>query len=413
MLHRRVVVTGIGMVSPLGADAETSWQAMLQGRSGIGKIDVFDTTEYPVKIGGQVCDLNLSDYIHPKQSRRMDGFIQLGLVAATQAVSDSGVDPEKLNLARAGIAIGSGIGGIRTIEECHEVIRVRGPSRASPFFVPSSIINMVAGHLSIKYGFRGPNVAVTTACTTGLHNIGLAARLISYGDADVMIAGGTEKATAPTTIAGFAAMKALSIRNDEPEKASRPWDRDRDGFVLSDGAGVIVLEEYEHAKKRGADIYCELVGFGMSADASHMTSPLEDGMGAAEAMNNALYDAEISAREIAYINAHGTSTLQGDLAETIAIKKAMGAHSRKVLVSSTKSMHGHALGAAGAIEAIVTICSIRDQVAPPTINLDNPGEGCDLDYVANNAKEVAISAAMSNSFGFGGTNGTLVFKKIA
>ena len=413
MSSRRVVITGIGMVSPLGADARTSWGAMLEGKSGISRITSFDVAEHSVKIGGQVPKFDISSYIPPKESKRMDDFIRLGLIAGIQAVDDSEIDLPRVNLKRVGVSIGSGIGGINTIEACHDIVVNKGPTRASPFFVPSSIINMVSGHLSIKYGFQGPNLATSTACTTGLHNIGLSARLIMHGDADVMVAGGAEKATCPTTMAGFAAMRALSVRNEDPVRASRPWDRDRDGFVLSDGAGALVLEEYEHAKKRGAKIYCELIGFGMSADADHMTSPSHDGSGAADAMRNALNDAKTNSDEVHYINAHGTSTALGDLAETVAIKSTFGSHASALLVSSTKSMHGHALGAAGAIEAIVTVCAIQDQVAPPTINLENPSDGCDLDYVPGKAKETLIDVAMSNSFGFGGTNGALVLKKIA
>ena len=413
MSSRRVVITGIGMVSPLGADVKTSWDAMLEGKSGISRITSFDVAEHSVKIGGQVPKFDISSYIPPKESKRMDDFIRLGLIAGIQAVDDSEIDLPRVNLKRVGVSIGSGIGGINTIEACHDIVVNKGPTRASPFFVPSSIINMVSGHLSIKYGFQGPNLATSTACTTGLHNIGLSARLIMHGDADVMVAGGAEKATCPTTMAGFAAMRALSVRNEDPVRASRPWDRDRDGFVLSDGAGALVLEEYEHAKKRGAKIYCELIGFGMSADADHMTSPSHDGSGAADAMRNALNDAKTNSDEVHYINAHGTSTALGDLAETVAIKSTFGSHASALLVSSTKSMHGHALGAAGAIEAIVTVCAIQDQVAPPTINLENPSDGCDLDYVPGKAKETLIDVAMSNSFGFGGTNGALVLKKIA
>lgn len=413
MSGRRIVITGIGMVSPLGADVKTSWDAMLEGKSGISRITSFDVAEHSVKIGGQIPEFDISSYISAKESKRMDDFIRLGLIAGTQAVTDSEIDLTPIDLKRVGVSIGSGIGGINTIETCHDIVINRGPKKASPFFVPSSIINMVSGHLSIKYGFQGPNLATSTACTTGLHNIGLSARIIKHGDADVMVAGGAEKATCPTTMAGFAAMRALSLRNEDPIGASRPWDRDRDGFVLSDGAGAIVLEEYEHAKKRGAKIYCELIGFGMSADADHMTSPSHDGSGAADAMRNALNDARTNSDAVHYINAHGTSTALGDLAETVAIKSTFGSHASELLVSSTKSMHGHALGAAGAIEAIVTVCAIQDQVAPPTINLENPSDGCDLDYVAGKARETLIDVAMSNSFGFGGTNGALVLKKIA
>ena len=367
MSGRRIVITGIGMVSPLGADVKTSWDAMLEGKSGISRITSFDVAEHSVKIGGQIPEFDISSYISAKESKRMDDFIRLGLIAGTQAVTDSEIDLSPIDLKRVGVSIGSGIGGINTIETCHDIVINRGPKKASPFFVPSSIINMVSGHLSIKYGFQGPNLATSTACTTGLHNIGLSARIIKHGDADVMVAGGAEKATCPTTMAGFAAMRALSLRNEDPIGASRPWDRDRDGFVLSDGAGAIVLEEYEHAKKRGAKIYCELIGFGMSADADHMTSPSHDGSGAADAMRNALNDAKTNSDAVHYINAHGTSTALGDLAETVAIKSTFGSHASELLVSSTKSMHGHALGAAGAIEAIVTVCAIQDQVAPPPL----------------------------------------------
>ncbi len=412
MKSRRVVVTGIGMISPLGSTKESSWEGMLAGKSGIGPITAFDASEYPVRFGGAVPEFDISEYISPKEARRMDGFIQFGLVTGVQAMRDSGLEVTDENRHRMGVAVGSGIGGIVTIETCHEVVESRGPGRVSPFFVPSCIINMVAGHLSIMYGMQGPNIAITTACTTGTHNIGFAARLIAAGDVDVMLAGGAEKSTSPTTMAGFAAMKALSTRNDEPELASRPWDKDRDGFVLSDGSAVLVLEEYEHAKARGADIYCELAGFGMSADASHMTSPAENGAGAAMSMQNALASAEMDAGEISYINAHGTSTPLGDVAETMAIKTVMGASADKVAVSSTKSMIGHLLGAAGSVEAAVSILALRDQVAPPTINLDNPDEGCDLDYVPSTAREMPINVVLSNSFGFGGTNGTLIFRKI-
>ncbi len=342
----------------------------------------------------------------------MDGFIQLGLAAGIQAMNDSGLEITDESRYRTGVAVGSGIGGIATIEACHDVVLKRGPARVSPFFVPSSIINMIAGHLSIRYGIHGPNIAISTACTTGTHNIGFAARMIAYGDADVMLAGGSEKSTCATTMAGFAAMKALSVRNEDPEAASRPWDRDRDGFVLSDGAAVMVLEEYEAARARGAKIYCEIAGFGMSADASHMTSPAENGAGGVLSMANALLDGEMNADEIDYINAHGTSTPLGDVAETQAIKTVMGANANDVAISSTKSMLGHALGAAGSIEAVVSILALRDQVVPATINLDNPGDGCDLDYVPKIAREMNVAVSLSNSFGFGGTNGTLIFKKV-
>ncbi len=409
-MTRRVVVTGLGMLSPLGVDTETSWAAAVAGRSGISPITSFDTEGYAVRFGGRVPDFDLDAYVNKKEARRMDGFIQHGLVASIQAVEDSGLMTSSPSLDRVGVAFGSGIGGIVTIETCHEVVLSRGPQKVSPFFVPSSIINMVAGHLSIKYGLQGPNLAITTACTTGTHNIGLAARLISYGDADVMIAGGSEKSTSPTTMAGFASMKALSTRNEDPTAASRPWDRHRDGFVLSDGAGAIVLEELEHAKARGADIYCELVGFGMSADASHMTSPAENGAGAARAMQAALKDAALNPESVDYINAHGTSTPLGDVAETEAIKQVFQDHAYQLSVSSTKSMMGHALGAAGAIEAVVAIKALQNNTAPPTINLDDPSDDCDLNYVAHSAQAQDIKVALSNSFGFGGTNGTVIFK---
>ena len=412
MSKRRVVVTGMGMLTPLGVDLESSWQGLTAGKSGIAPIQSFDTTDYSVRFGGHVPEFDISDYLPPKEARRMDGFMQFGLVAGIQAMRDSGLEVTDENRDRIGVAVGSGIGGIVTIETCHDVVNSRGPAKVSPFFVPSCIINMIAGHLSIMYGLQGPNIAITTACTTGTHNIGFGARLIASGDADAMVVGGAEKSTSPTTMAGFAAMRALSTRNEEPERASRPWDRDRDGFVLSDASAVLVLEEYEQAKTRGARIYCELAGFGMSADASHITSPSENGQGAARSMQNALNDAEMPASEISYINAHGTSTVLGDIAETMAIKRVMGSDANKVAVSSTKSMIGHALGAAGSVEAAICVLALRDQVAPPTINLDNPDEGCDLDYVPHRAKEIPIRASLSNSFGFGGTNGTLIFKQL-
>ena len=412
MSKRRVVVTGMGMLTPLGVDLESSWQGLTAGKSGIAPIQSFDTTDYSVRFGGHVPEFDISEYLPPKEARRMDGFMQFGLVAGIQAMRDSGLEVTDENRDRIGVAVGSGIGGIVTIETCHDVVNSRGPAKVSPFFVPSCIINMIAGHLSIMYGLQGPNIAITTACTTGTHNIGFGARLIAAGDADAMVVGGAEKSTSPTTMAGFAAMRALSTRNEEPERASRPWDRDRDGFVLSDASAVLVLEEYEHAKTRGARIYCELAGFGMSADASHITSPSENGQGAARSMQNALNDAEMPANEISYINAHGTSTPLGDIAETMAIKTVMGSDANKVAVSSTKSMIGHALGAAGSVEAAICVLALRDQVAPPTINLDNPDEGCDLDYVPHRAKEMPIRASLSNSFGFGGTNGTLIFKQL-
>jgi 3-oxoacyl-[acyl-carrier-protein] synthase II len=412
MINRRVVVTGLGMITPLGTSVTESWEGLLSAKSGIGQIGSFDTSDYSVTIGGSVPEFDLTEYLSPKESRRMDGFIQFGLVTGIQAMKDAGLEVTDENRHRIGVAVGSGIGGIVTIETCHNVLQNRGPSRVTPFFVPSCIINMIAGHLSIMYGLTGPNIAITTACTTGTHNIGFAARMIAHGDADVMLAGGAEKSTSPTTLAGFSAMRALSTRNDDPERASRPWDRDRDGFVLSDGSAVMVLEEYEHAKKRGANIYCELAGFGMSADATHMTSPAENGAGGALAMDNALRDAGMDASNIGYINAHGTSTPLGDVAETMAIKSVMGSDASNVSVSSTKSMIGHTLGAAGSIEAIISVLVLRDQVMPPTINLENPSEDCDLDYVPNQARDKKITATLSNSFGFGGTNGTLIFKQL-
>ena len=412
MSKRRVVVTGMGMITPLGVDLASSWEGLTAGRSGIETITSFDVTDFPVRFGGTAPPFDITEYLPAKEARRMDGFIQWGLVTGIQAMRDSGLEITDENRHRVGVAVGSGIGGIVTIETCHDVVKNGGPGKVSPFFVPSSIINMIAGHLSIMFGMQGPNIAITTACTTGTHNIGFGARMIAAGDADAMLVGGSEKSTSATTMAGFAAMRALSTRNDAPELASRPWDKDRDGFVLSDAAAVLMLEEYQQARARGANIYCEVAGFGMSADASHMTSPAENGAGAVRSMNNALQDAELDASEIQYINAHGTSTPLGDVAETEAIKTVMGAAANNVAISSTKSMVGHALGAAGAIEAVISILAIRDQVAPPTINLDNPDEGCDLDYVPHHAREMAINASLTNSFGFGGTNGTLIFKKI-
>ncbi len=411
MLGRRVVVTGLGMVSPLGNTVASTWEGILAGRSGIATIEHFDATPFTTQFAGNVRGLDIEQYMPLKDARKMDTFIQYGLVAGIQAMEDSGFVVTETNADRCGSAIGSGIGGIGAIEENRDIITTKGPRRISPFFVPGSIINMVAGNLAIKYGLRGPNIAVTTACTTGTHNIGLAGRMIALGDADMMVAGGAEMACTPVGLGGFAAARALSTRNDNPSAASRPWDRDRDGFVLADGAGVVVLEEYEHARQRGARIYAELCGFGMSDDAYHMTSPPEDGNGAARSMMNALRDAKINASDLQYINAHGTSTPAGDIAECRAVKSVMGASSSQVAVSSTKSMTGHLLGAAGAIEAIFSILAIRDQVAPPTINLDNPDNECDLNFVPHKPQSMAIRYAMSNSFGFGGTNGTLLFGK--
>ncbi|WP_220721279.1 beta-ketoacyl-ACP synthase II [Agarivorans litoreus] len=412
MTKRRVVVTGIGALSPVGNTAELTWQALKAGQSGIGPIEHFDTEAFPTRFAGLVKDFNVEEFMSKKDARKMDAFIQYGIAAGLMAFDDAGIEVTEENADSIGVSIGSGIGGLGLIEQNHENYLKNGPRKISPFFVPSTIINMVAGHLSIMKGLKGPNIAVTTACTTGAHAIGLAARMIAYGDATVMLAGGAEKASTHLGMGGFGAAKALSTRNDDPTKASRPWDQDRDGFVLGDGAGVVVLEEYESAKARGAKIYAELVGFGMSGDAYHMTSPPADGDGAARSMAAAIKDAGIDASEIDYINAHGTSTPAGDVAETQAVKSVFGEHAKQVLVSSTKSMTGHLLGAAGAVEAIVSILAIRDQIAPPTINLENPSEGCDLDYVVGKARETKIDYALSNSFGFGGTNGSLVFKKI-
>ncbi|WP_432453042.1 MULTISPECIES: beta-ketoacyl-ACP synthase II [unclassified Agarivorans] len=412
MTKRRVVVTGIGALSPVGNTAELTWQALKAGQSGIGPIEHFDISAFPTRFAGLVKDFNVEQFMSKKDARKMDAFIQYGVAAGIMAFEDSGIEVSEENADRIGVSIGSGIGGLGLIEQNHEHYLKNGPRKISPFFVPSTIINMVAGHLSIMKGLKGPNIAVTTACTTGAHAIGLAARMIAYGDADTMVAGGAEKASTHLGMGGFGAAKALSTRNDDPSKASRPWDQDRDGFVLGDGAGVIVLEEYEAAKARGAKIYAELVGFGMSGDAYHMTSPPADGDGAARSMAAAIKDAGIDAADIDYINAHGTSTPAGDIAETQAVKTVFGEHAKTVLVSSTKSMTGHLLGAAGAVEAIISVLAIRDQIAPPTINLENPSEGCDLDYVVGQAREAKIDYALSNSFGFGGTNGSLVFKKV-
>ena len=408
MSRRRVAVTGLGLLSPIGNTVAEAWDAALAGKSGAASIDAFDTAGHSVTIAAGVKDLAVQDYMDRKEARRLDPFIQYGMIAGIQAVRDAGLEDVGDDAERVGVAIGSGIGGINTIEATHSVCLDRGPGRVSPFFVPSSVINMISGNLSIKYGFRGPNIAVVTACTTGTHNIGIGMRMIQHGEADVMVVGGSEQATSPVTVAGFASMKALSTRNDDPERASRPWDRDRDGFVLGDGAGVLVLEEFERAKRRGANVYCELKGFGMSADGWHITSPPDDGRGAVASMNNALADAELGADAVDYINAHGTSTPQGDIAETLAIKSVFGADTR-VAVSSSKSMIGHLLGAAGAVEGIFSVLAVAKQVAPPTINLDNPDPECDLDYVPHEPRAMPIGAALSNSFGFGGTNGTLIF----
>jgi 3-oxoacyl-[acyl-carrier-protein] synthase II len=409
---RRVVVTGLGIVSPLGSAIPTVWQNILAGRSGIGPITRFDTEGFATRIGGAVQGFDVADYLPPKESRRMDEFIHYGVAAGVQAVQDAGIDFAGLDATRCGVICGAGIGGLSTIEAEYDAFLAAGsPRKISPFFIPSSIINMISGHLSIRYGLKGPNLAVVTACTTSTHAIGLGLRTIQYGDADVMLAGGGEMSTTRLGIGGFSQAKALSTRNEDPEGASRPWDRERDGFVAADGGGALMLEELEHAKRRGAHIYAELVGFGMSGDAYHITAPPADGEGARAAMANALKDAQLSADAVQYLNAHATSTLLGDRAETTAIKNAFGDHAQQLAVSSTKSMTGHLLGAAGVVEAIFSILAIRDQVAPPTINLHDPDPECDLDYVPLQARSMRIDTAMSNSFGFGGTNGTLVFRK--
>lgn len=409
---RRVVVTGLGMVSPVGNTVADTWNAILNGKSGVESISSFDASVFTTQFSASVKDLSVGDYFSEKDARKMDPFIQYGMVAGIQAMQDSGIEVTDAMAPRFGTVIGSGIGGIGSIEAGTKTVENRGPRRLSPFFVPGSIINMISGNLSIKFGLRGPNLAVTTACTTGTHAIGIAARSIQHGEADVMLAGGAEMATTPLGLGGFAAARALSTRNDDPKAASRPWDKDRDGFVLGDGAGILVLEEYEHAKARGAKIYAELTGFGMSGDAYHMTSPPADGAGAALSMENALRDAKMSASDVQYINAHGTSTPAGDVAECQAVKSVFSASSDQIAVSSTKSMIGHLLGAAGAVEAIFSVLAIRDQVAPPTINLDNPEESCDINLVPHTAQEMKIDGVLSNSFGFGGTNGSLVFRKV-
>jgi 3-oxoacyl-[acyl-carrier-protein] synthase II len=410
---RRVVVTGLGMLSPLGNTPETTWENLLLGKSGISNIDHFDASEFTTKFAGLVKNFNAQDYMQRKDAKKMDLFIQYGVAAGVQAIKDSGIEVTDENAPRIGVAVGSGIGGLGLIEQNHEkMITAASPRKLSPFFVPSTIINMISGHLSIMFGLQGPNIAITTACTSGVHNIGHAGRMIAYGDADVMVAGGAEKASTPLGLGGFGAARALSRRNDDPQAASRPWDKDRDGFVLGDGAGVVVVEEYEHAKARGAKIYAELVGFGMSGDAYHMTSPPADGAGAARAMVNALNDAKIDVSKVGYINAHGTSTAAGDIAETNAVKSVFGDDAYKVLMGSTKSMTGHLLGAAGAIESIFSIQALMNNAVPPTINLDNPDDGCDLDYIAGTARDVKLDYVLCNSFGFGGTNGSLIFKKV-
>ncbi len=414
MFERRIVITGLGLLSPVGNTVDSAWLAIREGKSGIGPVTEFDVSQLNTRIAGEIRDFDAGQFMDEKEARRSDKFLQYGIAAGVQAIEDAGlrqnesvVDPE-----RVGFALGAGIGGIATIESTMLTYRDKGPRRVSPFYIPGSIVNMISGSLSIRFGYKGPNIAIVTACSTSTHNIGIAARMISYGDADVMIAGGSEYGTTPTAMAGFTSAKAMSTRNDDPEGASRPWDRERDGFVLSNGAGIVVLEELEHAKRRGAKIYAELKGFGMSGDAYHMTAPPEDGEGASRCMAIALRDAGINPDQIDYINAHGTSTPLGDRAESDAIKTTFGDHAKKLMVSSTKSMTGHLLGAAGGFEAIVSILAIRDGIAPPTINLDHPGEGCDLDYVPHTARDAKIDIALSNSFGFGGTNGTLIFSRL-
>ena len=412
MKGSRVVVTGMGAVTPLGLDVASSWQGICEGRSGAALIDQFDAEAFSTRFSASVKGFSVDGYLEARDARRMDPFIQYGMVAGIQAFTDSGLEITERNAHRVGCAIGSGIGGIGSIEDTALLVEQKGPKRISPFFVPGAIINMIAGNLSILYNLQGPNLAVVTACTTGTHNIGLGARMIASGDVDAMLVGGAEMATTPVGIGGFAAARALSTRNDDPQRASRPWDVDRDGFVLGDGAGILMLESLESAQGRGARIYCELTGFGMSGDAYHMTSPPEDGRGAAAAMQQALTDAGLNASDIDYINAHGTSTEAGDLAESLAIQSVFGASASDLAVSSTKSMIGHLLGAAGSVEAILTVLALRDNVAPPTINLDNPSPGCDLNYVPHRAQERPIRHALSNSFGFGGTNGSLIFSSL-
>lgn len=412
MSKRRVVVTGLGIVSPVGNDVNTAWGNLLAGQSGITRVSKFDASALSCQIAGEVKNFDPAEYIGAKELRTMDAFIHYGLAAGVQAFRDSGIVVTEENAERIGVSIGSGIGGLPMIEENCGNLFNKGARRVSPFMIPGSIINMISGHLSIMYGLKGPNVAIVTACTTGTHSIGDAARMIQYGDADVMVAGGAEGTVSALAMAGFGNMRALSSRNDDPATASRPWDKDRDGFVLGEGAGVLVLEEYEHAKARGAKIYAEVAGYGMSADANHMTAPCADGDGAMRAMRNAMRDAGVNPDEVDYINAHGTSTPLGDVAETIAVKRALGDHANRVVVNSTKSMTGHLLGGAGGVEAVFSILAIMNQKSPPTINLFTPGEGCDLDYCANAARDLKIDVAISNSFGFGGTNGSVLFKKV-
>lgn len=413
MNGRRVVVTGLGMLSPLGLNVEDTWSNLVAGKSGVGPIESFDASEFNTRFSASVKGFDATEYMSPKDARKFDPFIQYGIAASVQALKDSGVEINESNADRVGVCVGSGIGGLSATENNILKLHNSGPRKVSPFYVPGSIINMISGQLSIMYGLKGPNISIVTACTTGVHSIGHAARMIAYGDADVMVAGGAEMATCPIGVAGFSAAKALSTNNDAPQQASRPWDKDRDGFVLGDGAGVVVLEDYDSAKARNANIYAELTGFGMSGDAHHMTAPPEDGAGAASAMTNALNDAKLNADQVGYINAHGTSTKVGDLAECLAIKSVMKQHADSVMVSSTKSAIGHLLGAAGSVESIFSILALRDQVAPPTINLDQPDEGCDLDFVPHEAKQASLNHVLCNSFGFGGTNGSLLFSKLS
>jgi len=412
MSKKRVVVTGLGLVTPVGNTVDSSWESILAGKSGIAPITTFDVSDYATQFGGGIKDFDVTEYLSNKEARKMDTFIHYGMAAGIQAFNDSGLEVNEENATRMGVCIGSGIGGLDGIEKCRDTVLNRGPKKISPFYIPSSIINMISGNLSVHFGLKGPNYAIVTACATGTHSIGDAARMIEYGDADVMVAGGAEMATTPTGLGGFAAARALSSRNEDPEAASRPWDKERDGFVLGDGAGVMVLEEYEHAKARGAKIYAELAGSGMSGDAYHMTAPSVGGEGAARCMVSALRNAGVNPDQVDYINAHGTSTPAGDVAETQAVKSVCGEHAYKLAMSSTKSMVGHALGAAGGMEAVFVALAIHDQVAPPTINYTTPDPDCDLDYVPNEARKMNIDVALSNSFGFGGTNGSLVFKKI-
>ena len=413
MRNKRVVVTGLGMLTPLGNTVDSTWDAIQNGKTGIGPIEHFNVSDFGTRFGGSLKNFDCANYMEPKDARRMDVFMQYGIAAGVQAFEDSGLDADKYDSERFGVAIGSGIGGIKTIEDTSLLIRDAGPRKVSPFFVPGSIINMISGNLSIRFGLKGPNIAVTTACTTGTHNIGLASNMILNNQADIMLVGGAEMAASPVGLGGFCAARALSTRNEDPESASRPWDAQRDGFVLGDGAGVMVLEDLAHAKKRGARIYAELTGFGMSGDAFHMTAPSEGGEGAALCMKNALVSAGLNPEQVDYINAHGTSTPAGDIAETDAIKKVFGQHSSTLCVSSNKSMIGHLLGASGAVEAIMSVLTLTDQVIPPTINLEHPDPRCDLDYVPHTAREKSVNVVLTNSFGFGGTNGSLIFSKFA